>query len=465
MKTLIRGEKVKLSDYISTRSLEVEVTINAPFEIDFTCFGLDAERKISDDRYMVFYNQLSSPNLEIQLQQHSNKSIFKIDLETLPSTLPYLVFTATINGSQSMSQIFSGSFLVKENGLSILEYAFAPNDFKKERAIIIGEIYYKSMWRIGSIGQGFDGGLGALLTSFGGEIADKPTTPVGQTPIPTPPPTQTPPIPPLKQAAMQIPKPAPAPLINEKKVLLEKKMKQEAPHLIDLSKKAQISLEKVGLQQHVAKVALCLDISGSMTNLYKTGKIQHFVERILALATRFDDDGAIDLFLFGRKAYDAGELTISNNRDYIKKLLKKYRLEGSTYYSKVITMIRKHYLGTSSHRKNPMPQDSPVYVMFVTDGDTFDPDQTTKQIVNASYEPIFWQFMAINESKKGLFSKSRSSEFKYLEHLDTLEGRYIDNAGFFSIKDPAAIPDDELYDLLMGEYPQWVKEAKAKGLL
>ena len=53
MKTLIRGEKVKLSDYTSTRSLEVEVTINAPFEIDFTCFGLNADRKLTDDRYMV----------------------------------------------------------------------------------------------------------------------------------------------------------------------------------------------------------------------------------------------------------------------------------------------------------------------------------------------------------------------------------------------------------------------------
>ena len=103
--------------------------------------------------------------------------------------------------------------------------------------------------------------------------------------------------------------------------------------------------------------------------------------------------------------------------------------------------------------------------MFVTDGDTFDPDKTTKQIVNASYEPIFWQFMAIDESKRGLFGKSSSSQFKYLQHLDTLKGRFIDNAGFFSIKNPAVIPDEELYDLLMGEYPQWLKEAKTKGLL
>ena len=431
MKTLIRGEKVKLSDYTQAISLEVEVMIDAPFDIDFTCFGLDLERKLSDDRYMVFYNQLTSPNQEVRLQ-----SVFAVDLSKVPSSVPYLVFTATIDGPQTMNQIRGGSFIVMANGQPILSYAFSANDFQQQKAIIMGEVYYKSLWRVASIGQGFDGGLAALLESFGGEVAEE----VAATTV------------------------APAPVVNEKKILLEKKMQQEAPYLLDLSKKAQISLEKVGLQQHTAKVALCLDISGSMSNLYKTGKIQHFVERILALGTRFDDDGSIDIFLFGKNAHDAGELTISNNRTFITELLKTYSLEPSTYYSKAVTLIRKHYIGSSSHRKNPVPQDVPVYVMFVTDGDTFDQDQTTKQIVNASFEPIFWQFMAIDESRSGLFGRSRQSQFKYLEQLDTLAGRYVDNAGFFSVKDPAAIPDDELYDLLMSEYPQWVKEAKVKGL-
>ena len=438
MKTLVRGEKVKLSDYISTTSLSVEVEINAPFDIDFTCFGLDLNRQLKDDRYMVFYNQVKSPNGEVQLQQHAKKSIFHIDLAKIPNHLPYLVFTATIDGPHTMNQIQGGSFVVKGNGQPILEYLLVPSDFQMQKAIIIGEIYNKSMWRVASIGQGFDGGLGALLTSFGGEVAKEEPSHIS---TPTAP-------------------------VNEKKILLEKKIQQEAPHLIDLSKKAQISLEKVGLQQHVAKVALCLDISGSMSKLYKTGKIQHFVERILALGTRFDDDGSIDIFLFGKNAHDAGELTISNNRHFIKDLLQQYKLESSTYYSKAITMIRKHYIGSSSHRKQPVPMDSPVYVMFVTDGDTFDREQTTKQIVNASYEPIFWQFMAIDENKdkKGLFGSTRSS-FKYLEELDSLDGRFMDNAGFFSVSDPADIPDQELYDLLMSEYPGWVKEAKIKGLI
>ena len=46
-----------------------------------------------------------------------------------------------------------------------------------------------------------------------------------------------------------------------------------------------------------------------------------------------------------------------------------------------------------------------------------------------------------------------------------MSDRYIDNADFFSVEDPEIIADQELYDLLMTEYPGWVKLAKTKKLL
>lgn len=196
MKALIRGEKVKLSDYTQTMSLEVEVAIEAPFEIDFTCFGLNEERQLTDDRYMVFYNQLTSPNQEVRLQQQGTTSVFAMDLSKLPSQVPYLVFTATIDGAQTMNQIQSGHFVVKANGQPILSYTFTASDFQQQKAIIIGEVYFKSLWRVASIGQGFDGGLGALLSNFGGEAAEE------------------------EVVATTIQ----APVVDEKKVLLEKKM-------------------------------------------------------------------------------------------------------------------------------------------------------------------------------------------------------------------------------------------------
>lgn len=451
MKSFVRGEKTKLSDLTALTQLQVEINVASSFEIDITCFGLNEEKKLRDDRYMIFYNQLQSPSNEIQLQSHrSGGGTFYIDLLKLPTSVRHLVFTATIDGNGTMGMISSGSFVIKANSETILTYSFNGNDFKNEKAIIMTEIYYKDVWRIASVGRGFDGGLAALLKDFGGEVAEEQsqytpqTTPITLTTAP------------------------PAP-VNNKQILLEKKMEVQAPKILDLSKKAKVSLEKVGLQNHNAKVALCLDISGSMSGLYRSGKIQEFAERILALGTRFDDDGSIDIFLFGANGHEAGELTIDNFNGFVNQLIRSYPLEGSTYYGKVMKMIRQHYFGSASKRNQPISKEMPVYVMFVTDGATFDEKETINHIQNSSYEPIFWQFMAIGKSNKGLkgrgFFRAFQSDFSFLEELDNLSGRYLDNADFFSVEDPQHISENELYDLLMKEYPEWVKAATAKGLI
>ncbi|MGK7904783.1 MAG: VWA domain-containing protein [Hormoscilla sp.] len=260
-----------------------------------------------------------------------------------------------------------------------------------------------------------------------------------------------------------------------KAALLEKKLEQQAPQILQLAKKATLAIKKANLTDHQAKVALCLDISASMGHLYKSGKIQRFAEKILALGCRFDDDGAIDIFLFGANAHSAGEMNVDNFANFIPKILKKYPLEGSTYYGKAMQGIRNFYFpdGKGEARKSPVASNIPVYVMFVTDGATFDEQITERQLKWSSYEPIFWQYMAIGKSRRdikkgglgGLVAKAFASNFTFLERLDEMRGRYLDNANFFSVEDPESISDDELYELLMSEYPTWVKLAQNKDLL
>ena len=80
--------------------------------------------------------------------------------------------------------------------------------------------------------------------------------------------------------------------------------------------------------------------------------------------------------------------------------------------------------------------------------------------------------MGLGKSKKdvkkaggGFWAKAFASDFTFLEELDTMSGRHVDNANFFSVAEPSLLPDEELYDLLMSEYPEWVKMAPGKGLL
>jgi hypothetical protein len=66
----------------------------------------------------------------------------------------------------------------------------------------------------------------------------------------------------------------------------KKRVEQAAPQLVSLVKSAGVSLAKVGLEQHRARVCLVLDISGSMSTLYRKGLVQRFAERI-------EDDGTV----------------------------------------------------------------------------------------------------------------------------------------------------------------------------
>ncbi|HNG96005.1 MAG TPA: VWA domain-containing protein, partial [Acidobacteriota bacterium] len=75
--------------------------------------------------------------------------------------------------------------------------------------------------------------------------------------------------------------------------------------------------------------------------------------------------------------------------------------------------------------------------------------------------------MAIDEDLKEMYSRGGTGDsmFEFLENLDNLDRRYIDNADFFCVSDPEKISDDDLYKLLMTEYPNWLREARVKGLL
>ena len=55
--------------------------------------------------------------------------------------------------------------------------------------------------------------------------------------------------------------------------------------LINMSKDNKIDMTK-----HVARVALAMDYSGSMSNLFHNGSVQETISRLLPIALRFDDN-------------------------------------------------------------------------------------------------------------------------------------------------------------------------------
>jgi stress response protein SCP2 len=473
---------------------------NGP-DLDASALLLAANGKVRADDDFVFYNQPRSREGTVSHQGKAGRQdALLVDLEGMPAAIETVAIAASTDG-QPFGQV-AGLYLalVDEAGAEVVR--FDITDASTETAFVFGEIYRRQgAWKFRAVGQGWASGLAGLATDYGISVDDEPTAQASSAAAPTPPPPPPPPPapqqwgpppaapPPPPQQQQWGPPPAPAASqpgsINmSKQVRLEKQLAGQPPQMVDLVKKAGISLEKKGLSEHRARVALCLDISGSMNSLYKSGKVQQLCERILGLAVQFDDDGECDVFTFGTGGYEEGPLDLRNHAGWIDGMLQRRRLEPGTNYNLAMQSLRRHYFpdGNAGPRNAPRQDKLPVYVMFVTDGQTTDQDGTRNQITWSSYEPIFWQFMAIGQSSKNVvpdgappqpkkrgfgarFAQMLTGDFQFLEELDDMPGRFLDNADFFSVADPAQLPDSQLYDLMMTEYPGWLQQARQRGLI
>jgi tellurite resistance protein TerA len=196
MKPLIRGQKCKLSDLTSVTTLHVGIAVSggAGQVFDCSCFGVDANDQLSDDRYFIFYNQKSSPcgSLVSMGKQGSDVETFRVDLANLSGGIQKLVFTISIDGPGTMCQVSSGHIRLCVGSEELARFSFTGGDFALEKALIAGELYRKDGWRFSATGQGFNGGISALLKHFGGEEiapgAAAPPPPPEPTPKPAPPP-------------------------------------------------------------------------------------------------------------------------------------------------------------------------------------------------------------------------------------------------------------------------------------
>jgi uncharacterized protein YegL len=228
------------------------------------------------------------------------------------------------------------------------------------------------------------------------------------------------------------------------------KLEKEAPALVDKFTKASVSLEKNNLTGQRAAVYLVLDHSGSMRNYYADGSVQHLAEQALGLSANLDDDGKVPLIFFGT---DADKPVTVKLKDHQGVVASKHRSVGWgwTNYAAAIEKVVKDY--TRSRTKDP------AFVIFQTDGDPHLPGRDARAEAEdalraASKLPIFFAFVGFG------------ARVDFLEKLDDLTGRVIDNASAFPAgTDPKGISDAALYDGLTHEFASWITKAKAAGIL
>ncbi len=397
------------------------VWTSSPSPLDTSCFVLGPGGRVASDDDFIFYNQPGRAGERVALvTSEEGGARFEANLADLQAgTIEKFVFAAALEGTGTFAQVEGFTLTVEYAGRTIA-CSFAGAG--QEAALVLAEIYaYKDTVKLRPIGRGFDGGLGPLAESFGvdveggtsGEEAAAPKSPV----------------PPEPPAAPELPA-APVGRIDL------------------LKKKVAVTLEKKRISRQKAKVAVVFDASGSMNKLYKNGTVQRAFERILAIAASLDDDGMLDVWMFALEFVRAQPASAGDYEGYVNRVYPFKGAGGRNNEPAVMEdVIRKFTVEESD-------PDMPVYVVFFSDGGVSETKKISRLLTESSLHPIFWQFVGLGESNYGVLRK-----------LDDLPGRLVDNAGFFALDDIDTVSDEDLYDRLFEEFPDWLNEARSKNIL
>ncbi|MFI0964372.1 VWA domain-containing protein [Streptomyces sp. NPDC021080] len=463
-------------------------------DADASALLLRQDGRVRDDGDFVFYNQ---PRHASGAVRHSGKQregdgttdTVEVDLQALESEIQRVVLGASADGG-TFGQL-SGLRLRLFDAGSGEELAFFDMEATTETAFIGGELYLRGgRWKFRAVGQGYASGLAGLATDFGISVDEEPGTAGGTDArnlaggaVPSAPPARpsvSPSVPPVPPS---VPAPPPGPVPPAPSAPLPPSPPGSAPRLVkgeerlpvDMRKRLSLRKEQVAvsLRKHGAvgvraRVILVLDASGSMSFLYSKGVVADVVERMAAVAAQLDDDGEMQAWTFASNPARLPDLVLGDLPEWLerhvrvgeltlfrRKKPKKGLLPGQVDMravgiqneeQKVIAEVRAYV------RDHPV--DDPTLVLFFSDGGVYRNKEIEKELREAVEEPVFWQFVGLGRSNYGV-----------LEQFDTLPGRRVDNVGFFAVDDIGAVPDPELYDRLLSEFPSWTKEARRLGII
>ncbi|MET8312988.1 VWA domain-containing protein [Rhodococcus erythropolis] len=404
-------------------SLKVAVNGSAPGTVDLMVFQLDERNQVRNDADFVFFNQPVSPEGAVRLE---SGGVIEIDIARLPADIHQLSVAVALDAAANgtLSAVGGLGVVVEQAGsTAIVAQALG---LTSERAAVLVEIYRRGTdWKVRNVSAGWDSGLADLVTAFGVSVDEEPQS-----------------RPDSAESADGI-----RTVPDEAKLSMVKREK------LDLRKRevAKVLLTKGGNGIR-ARVVLVIDKTGSMAKQYRTRVVHRVVERMVPVAIQLDDDGKLEPYLYAVSFVKLPEISVHDAEESSDTYLHLRGSHGGFNYDKIGAANREVPIMTEI-LSGLTRGSAPTLVLFFTDGGFSERKEITKLMREASGLPAFWQFVGIGKANYGV-----------LEKLDDLDGRVVDNAGFFALDDIDTVDDAQLYTRLLSEFPDWHKAAVAAGI-
>ncbi|MFH9966880.1 VWA domain-containing protein [Streptomyces mirabilis] len=457
-------------------------------DADASALLLGPGGRVRDDGDFVFYNQPRHASgavrhLGKQRDGAATTDTVEVDLRALEPEIERVVLCASADGGTFGG--LSGLTLRLLDAGTQQEIARFEMEATTETAFIGGELYLRGgQWKFRAVGQGYASGLAGLATDFGisvesdgaGARGPEPAVSPGGTPAVSPalPPTGSRTAASTAAGAPPAPQAPPAPPVSLASSPRLSKGEERLP--VDMRKRLSlrkeqvaVSLRKHGAEGVTARVVLILDASGSMSLLYSKGVVADVVERMTAVAAQLDDDGVMQAWTFASHAARLPDLSLGELPEWLELHvrvgeLSLFRRSNKPRKGLLPGQVDMRSVGIQNEEQKAIaevrtyvrehPAVDPTLVLFFSDGGVYRNKAIEQELRAAVEEPIFWQFVGLGRSNYGV-----------LERFDTLPGRRVDNVGFFAVDDISGVPDPELYDRLLSQFPAWMTAARGLGII
>lgn len=151
------------------------------FDLDASAFMLAENKKVPEDEFLVFYNNLQSPDGAVASSgddttgggnDGGDDETLTVDLTKVDPRVNEILFTVTIHDAVNRRQNFGqvrNSYIRIYNAITNEEIAKydLDEDFSIETAVEFGRLYRRNgEWKFEAIGNGYKGGLEFFVNKY-----------------------------------------------------------------------------------------------------------------------------------------------------------------------------------------------------------------------------------------------------------------------------------------------------------
>ncbi|MBH0777315.1 vWA domain-containing protein [Nocardia bovistercoris] len=430
---------------------QVVVSVRVDAGADVSALLVTESGKVRSDADFVFFNQPTAPGVELRA------GLLAVSLDAVDAQVTQLRVVITLDEDGATFGRYAAPIATVADRAGNALYEYRIDGLDSESVVIALELYRRGPeWKVRAVGQGYAGGFAALVTDHGVSVDEDESAAAERLPAATAWSATTP----AELTSADRPTtaghgstgsasvepdvrtvPGEAALSLEKRTTLDLRKREVARVLTDRSAN--------GVR---ARVVLVVDKTGSMQNQYRKQVVHRVVERVIPIATQLDDDGTLEAYLYARSFLKLPDIEVAHGERWARTFLhltgvhEGFDYDGIGARNDELPIMRDIIDGLAA-------VTGPTLVLFFTDGGFAKKREIAELMREASRLPAFWQFVGLGRANYGV-----------LRTLDELDGRLVDNAGFFALDDIDRVADAELYDRLLGEFPDWLRAARAAGI-